>query len=363
LSKAAASVLMVIRDSGGGSQAGDVVHLRYIEAFLRERFAVVETLRLRPAGKVSRVLSMLGGLWPSEMTGYVNAANRKRLVEALSQQAYDYVYLLHECLFPYSAEVRQTGAHCVLFAMNSPSSLCATDPSPLQRALAPLPFAFERRYFVAPNATLLPVSRADARWLRSHGFPGQHFPIAPPGALPPKLLRAEARISRELVVTGSYDWWRKRRDLRAFAKDSPDLPIIVNDALAQRLLGPRAVLTDAKDVDWAGALRFGVITDRFTAGFKLKSLEYVANNCVILSLTDIRADYEGLPYWETFVRVVSGASGLQRAIDEICAEPEPVLLEQFRQFQAACTFRFEWQRCLVPFAPPFTPQPDFDDAP
>ena len=50
------------------------------------------------------------------------------------------------------------------------------------------------------------------------------------------------------------------------------------------------------------ALRIGLITDRFEAGHKLKTLAYVANNRIVLSFAEVGFDFVHIPYHDLFIR-------------------------------------------------------------
>lgn len=351
--------LYVVRRAVGGSQAGDQVHVRRMLRWLEPRLdlKIVELEPLSPAG---RVVNLFRG-WPVEMTGLWGPRNRKTLADAMAAHRPAYVYLIHEAIFPFADDVRD--ATSVLFCMNAISCLAESDPSPWVRLTAPSARAYEDRYFrPRDDRKLVLVSRADARWLRKRFASRERWPIAAPGALAARPLDESASLHREVLITGSYDWWRKRRDLKEFARRNVGAPLLVTDERAAQALGAGARRIDMKTLDTDSVMRFGLVTDRFLGGFKLKSLEYVANNAVILSRSDIRPDFEGLPDADLFVRYTPTVESVRLAMDELLGMPAAELVSRFKVFQAACSQRFAWDECLQPLVPPFVPNPALDDA-
>ena len=175
--------------------------------------------------------------------------------------------------------------------------------------------------------------------------------MAPAGAPPVSHLASDAPVLREAVITGSYGWWRKRRDLKTFALGpSIGAPIYAVDPVALDILGVQGrPLNDSVGWSWEAGLRFGLVTDLFLGGFKLKSLEYVAKNCVVLSLSDIRAEFKGLPHAEEFVHYIAGGKAeVGRTIEAMCRAPRAPLVARFLEFKSACMRRFQWEACLTP---------------
>lgn len=352
------TALFAVRAARGPEEGGDRIHVNRMIPFLRERMDV-EVVTLQNGGLRQRIRDLLRG-WPVEMTGYYSAVNRAALARALANRP-DYVYLVHESTFGLADLARSQGATVVLFSMNSIAMLMASGGSLSQALFAPLGYQYERRYFRQPGSILTVVSRLDARALRRTLGVDTRFPVVAPGIPPPVPLKAGAVVVAELVITGSYAWWRKRVDLKKFARRGPDLPVWIRDEMAGRILGGRARLIPATGMDWSGAIRFGVITDRFLGGFKLKALEYIANNCIVLAYCDIRPEFEGLPHAEEFVRIVKSTSDIYTEVAILMKRDTFSVAARFAVFQDACSERFDWAKCLAPLAPPFQPDPDLDD--
>ena len=264
---------------------------------------------------------------------------------------FDLAVLFNEVTFPMLTPVAREGVPAVLVAQNTHSLVAATDPSLIGRFMEPIAAAFERRWYANQAARLIVISNADLAGLRRVGVRRDDILLAPAGAPPASRLTRDAPVLQEAVITGSYGWWRKRRDLKTFAL-GPSLgaPVYAVDPVALAILGAEGrCLIEAGGWSWEKGLRFGLVTDRFLGGFKLKSVEYVAKNCVVLSLSDIRAEFEGLPHAEEFVRYIGGGKAeAARTIELMCQEPHAPTIARFLEFKSACMRRFEWEACLAP---------------
>lgn len=330
------------RDASGG----DTIVYRRLTAHVAER-TDMRLLELTPIPRLAQ-LYHLARATPPEATRYISRRNRRALRDALAD-GYDVVLFGHESTFPLSDEPAIGKARKLFFAHNVHSLIAATDRSLVARLTGAAARAFEKRWYADPSAELICISQADVRGLAEHGLGSAPVAVVPPGAPPPVPLRPDARVLSEAVLTGSYGWWRKRRDLKHFASQAPlPTPIRVADPLAESILSGRDTPLAKGGVDWGAGLRFGLITDRFQGGFKLKSLEYVANNCMVLSLCDLSAEFEGLPYAEEFVRWVSGKEEMGAVIGSTLAQSQDDLLARFSIFKAACMARYDWSQTLAP---------------
>lgn len=331
------------RDASGG----DTIVYRRLAAYLAER-TDMRLLELTPIPRLAQLYHVARAT-PPEATRYISRRNRRALRQALEGGDYDVVLFGHESTFPLSDEPAIASARKLFFAHNVHSLIAKTDRSLVARLTGAAARTFEKRWYADPSAELICISQADVRGLAEHGLGKAPAAVVPPGAPPPVALRADARVFPEAVLTGSYGWWRKRRDLKRFAAEPPlPTPIRVADPLAEEILSRRDTPLAMGDLDWGAGLRFGLITDRFQGGFKLKSLEYVANNCMVLSLCDLSAEFEGLPHAEEFVRWVSGKAEMGDVIAKTLAQPQAELLARFAVFKAACMARYDWSQALAP---------------
>jgi hypothetical protein len=185
--------------------------------------------------------------------------------------------------------------------------------------------------------------------LRASGVGRAPVFVAPPGAPPAAAFPAPFRVADTIVLTGSYGWWRKRRDLQAFLESATAaVPIYTADREAQAIIAQAGFpLVEAKP-DIAAALHFGLITDRFEGGFKLKSLEYVAGNCVVLAFCDLSLEFEGLPHAGEFIRKIASVEEARGIMVAMQAENPVALGQRFHAFREACLARYEWNACLAP---------------
>jgi hypothetical protein len=334
--------------AAGGANGGDEVIYKRSIAYLK-RDADTELFELQPVGKARQIFEIFRGA-PPEATRFTGGDNAERLAAVLAGSQFDAVCLFNEVTFSYTGQVKAAGLPVVLIAQNVHSLVAATDPSAVARLLRPMAVAFERRFYADPQIALVCISRADVEGLKAAGIERtRDLWIAPAGAPPAKPLSPDAPILREAVLTGSYGWWRKRRDLKSFAAGEPlGAPVLASDPLALEILGEEGRQVEASEVDWSAGLRFGLITDAFVGGFKLKSLEYIANNCVVLSMSDIAIEYEGIPHAEEFMRITPTKADARRAIEAILAQPHQGVIERFLEFKAACMARYEWEACLKP---------------
>ncbi len=341
-------LLLALRPASTGSaQGGDEIMYRKSFPYLRER-AELDVLELQPIGKFAKVLK-LATMTPPECTRFISRANARAVATQLAAQRYDGVLLFNEVCFPMLSTVKRAAVPAVLIAQNVHSLVAATDPSPLARALRPLALAFERRFYADPASRLVAISAVDVAALRATGIARDDILVAPPGAPPAEPLAPDAPVLGEAIVTGSYDWWRKRRDLKSFAAGAPlGVPILASDSAARAILGEEAESIPDTPGFWSQGLRFGLVTDAFIGGFKLKSTEYVARNCVVLSMGDIAADFEGLPHAAEFVRILADKDAARAVIRAMRAENPEALVARFLEFKQACLTRFEWGRCLAP---------------
>jgi hypothetical protein len=331
-----------------GAQGGDEVIYRKSIPYLA-RFMAVETFELQPVGKIAKIANILKGN-PPETTRFMSRANAEGVTQKLKSGQFDIVFLFNEVSFSQLPQVKAFNIPTVLVAQNVHSLVAATDPSRVARLLRPLALAFERRWYDDRYAGLVLISQADLMGLRQAGITRQDVTIAPAGPPPTVPLSADAPVLHEAVLTGSYGWWRKRRDLKSFAAGPPlGLPIYATDPLALDILGDEGrSLEAASDWSWQSGLRFGLVTDAFLGGFKLKSLEYIAQNCVVLSLSDIRPEFEGLPHAEEFVLSLNSKEEVAQAISEMLAKSPEGLVARFIEFKTACLERYNWENCLKP---------------
>jgi hypothetical protein len=168
----------------------------------------------------------------------------------------------------------------------------------------------------------------------------------PPGMPPLVPLRGDAGVKRELLISGSYDWHPKHRDVIAFAREyatvADRLPILAAGLPAQAvaLLRPHTISVEAA----GSAIRFGLITDRFVAGHKLKTGYYLANNAVVLSFADVSGDFSDIPDHDFFIRKVHNVGEISRHVSAVMTEETHKLRTRLETFKQRCAEVFSWRR-------------------
>jgi hypothetical protein len=220
-------------------------------------------------------------------------------------------------------------------------------PNPLAYPAALRAGLWERRWYRADHfAAIGALSKRDLSYLESFRQKPKLL-LLPPGMPPCLELDPEAMLRKELVIQGTFDWFPKRRDVIRFARDymamNQRLPILA-DSLppeATRLLQPSGI---PSTTDMHRFIRFGVITDRFVAGHKLKTMAYIASNMIVLSLADVSFDFSHIPDHDFFIRKINSVAEIPYHVDAVADLPVASLRMRFSRFQEACARDFSWHR-------------------
>jgi hypothetical protein len=330
-------------------EAGDSVVLRRVAMALSQAFEL-RFVQIESVPRLRRLANLARLDLPPELLRYDGPINRDRLAQALAAEAPDLVLLLHEGAFLLLDQVEAAGLPCLLYPHNVHSLIGRTDPYWLSRLFVEPANRFERRRYGAAHAAMVCISEADRLALSANGVRNEALQVAPPGMPPLAPLAADATPSAQVVLTGSHGWWRKRRSLARFARSRGELDgrILVTDERALKLLGKGARLGRPQEITSGQTLQFGLIADYFTGGFKLKSLEYIAMNCIVLACCDIAMEFEGLPDAGLFIGEVRSKADVRHVIESFQAWPDAELVARFARFKAACARRFDWSRSLAP---------------
>jgi hypothetical protein len=187
------------------------------------------------------------------------------------------------------------------------------------------------------------LSRQDQAHVESLA-PGKHVLFTPPG-MPPLVPLVETAVFKpEILISGTYDWLPKHRDIVAFAEEygrsALRLPILANGlpAKAAGLLQPEA-LPEQPPGD---AIRLGLIPDRFDAGHKLKTTYYIASNAIVLSYANVLFDFADIEDHAFFIRKISRVDEIDRHIREISLVPPEDLRRRLTAFKQRCADKFSW---------------------
>jgi hypothetical protein len=338
--------LVITVSRSGASYSGDQIVLRHVLARLEHRYEC-EVLTVEGAGRVAKVANIILNQVPSEWSAYYSDRWFEAVRALTSRRSYARVFILYEALFYLAEAVSPGAAKVVLYSHNVPSQYSSGE-NPLETALHRLAVKAEMRWYAPINGEVVYISRSDRDAAVEAQLATPEARVAPPGAPPAKPLADDATFIGEAVITGSYDWWRKRRDLKAFATGCGDVVVHGFDPWVKEVLPSSRFYASADALDWTSHMRLGVVTDRFPGGFKLKTLEYVARNCAVFSSAPVMSDFTDLPYADRFVFDNQRPEQLADVCRALAARDPEVMRREFLAFKEACCAYYDWDRCLEP---------------
>jgi len=325
-----------------GAGAGDEVFDRRTVAALRAQGHTVTLLHPRRVSRLQEAANLLAGT-PYYRARFASARNLAACASASSKT--DVTICSWE---PLDVLVPVLPSPVILVLHNVTSrALPAMFPdSRLSRLAAARAGSWERALYrrgrVAAIATL---SRPDRDYVA--GLEDGPEPLLTIPGMPRAVrLAPGSGLRRELVLSGTFGWHPKRRDVIRFAEEYaplPDrLPVFASGlpAAAAKLLKPSE---PPNDESCAQAIRFGLIADRFEAGHKLKTLAYVANNQVVLTYADVSADFAEIPDYELFIRKLATTADIAQQAAAVAALPAEELRARFLTFQQRCAETFSWE--------------------
>jgi hypothetical protein len=323
--------------------AGEEVVDRKLKAELRLLGHQVDDLHLLPVSRARELFNLSLRRLPYYRARFESAAS----IAAIRTTApkYDAALVSWE---PFDRLALESPIPVVLLLHNITSSAIRSvfPGHPLARYLARRSDLWEHKTYADRRlSAIATLSINDQRYVSgiAKGLPVLY---TPPGMPPAAELSANARFVPELFVSGTYGWFPKRRDVLAFAREyaaCADKLAVVADALpaqAQALLRPHAATLS----DVESAIRFGLITDRFESGHKLKTAYYLANNAIVLSYANVSRDFEHIADHQFFVRKISTASDIARHAAEVSAIEPAQLRARMTAFKEQCQQDFSWRR-------------------
>ncbi len=167
----------------------------------------------------------------------------------------------------------------------------------------------------------------------------------PPGMPKVTELASDAPLLPELTILGTFDWVPKRRDVIRFAEEyagGGEQLTVRADRLppeADLLLKPLPAPTP---IEAAAAVRYGIITDRFESGHKLKTSAYIATNNIVISFADVSFDFDHIPDHDLFIRRVNSFEEMRAHMREIEALPWDLVRQRFITFRNRCAASLTW---------------------
>jgi glycosyltransferase involved in cell wall biosynthesis len=324
-------------DEGAGEEVVD----RKLKAALGRLGHTIDTFSPRPVSRLNEVVNLSLRRMPYYRARFESTESR-RVIRAISRD-YDAVVASWE---PFDGLALDSPRPTVLLLHNITSSAIRSvfPTHPLARYLARRGERWERRAYGDPRLrAVATLSVNDQRYVQSLSR-GTPVLYTPPGMPPIAELADDARFVPELLLSGTYGWFPKRRDVLAFAREYAALPgriPLLADGLPEQAalqLAPRPLAS----AEPTSAIRLGLISDRFESGHKLKTAYYLANNAIVLSYADVSKDFESLPDHTFFVRRIHAAADIARHVDELRAVPAEQLRTRMRRFKQACQERFSW---------------------
>lgn len=335
------NILWVGKEPENAAAGDEVFDQRLITACVAEG-ATVDCFYPEPLSRLGQLFNCaLSGL-PHDRARFATARNHRALAQAarrhrvavVSTEPFDEL-LLHVRL----------PAIPILHNMTSLALPSMVPHNPLAAFAARRARRWEERVYRSGRFGAVAVlSRRDEAYLR--GLTADTTILFTPPGMPPLVpLARDAKLRRELLLCGSYGWFPKRRDVIAFARDyavvADRLPIVA-DGLPPEAAG---LMPHVLPSERAGsAIRFGLITDRFVAGHKLKTGYYLANNAIVLSFADVTEDFADIPDHDFFIRRISDAREIGRHVAAVAAEEPRHLRARLETFKQRCAETFSWQR-------------------
>ena len=329
--------LLWIGKAATDGAAGDEIYDRRILGLLREMDQVdVATFHPSAAAPLNRATNVLRG-YPWYRDRYMSEANTRAARGAAAEA--DVVLVSWE---PFDGLVPLLGKPAIPILHNVTSlSLRAMYPSSVPaRLLSMVAARWERTLYGRLNQVVV-LSLADQQHIQRIA-PRAAVTYAPPGMPKAVPLSGDARFEASIILSGTYGWRPKRRDLLAFVaayrESGLDAPVFA-DGLPSEVAG---IARPMADLDPASAIRIGVIPDRFSAGHKLKVAAYVAMNAVPVAFCDLGEEF-ACPEAPDLILDKATPEKLAAHIRYLEAMPPLELRSKWDRLQAHFVRRFSWE--------------------
>lgn len=325
--------------------AGDaVVDCRLIQLLRQHLDLTCVTL---PPSKTAHIVgSWVRNLTPHTYSRYNTKSNSKVVADTVAETKPVRVIFSHECLAPLAKFCKQTPYTILIHNVHS----CIDTFGMLEYLLQYLYIRYERRLLSNIKEAIF-LSIRDMKCAESL-IGSRGWRCIPPGMPPDGFpLQENPVVEESLIIAGSIDWYRKGRDFTDFMRqfNGKSIPLIALNDMS-RYLGQQSYL-DAGEVDFTSTIRFGLSFDRFRAGFKLKVLDFINRNAIVLSLADLSDEFIGLPYAHDFVRHVRSVDEAEEIMKHVAAQPPGRLARHLNIFKASCEARFDWYTLAAGVAP------------
>jgi hypothetical protein len=180
------------------------------------------------------------------------------------------------------------------------------------------------------RASVVALSSNDAAALEEHlsnpvtvvlpGVPDARIPI----------LKGVAPV---LNAVGSQEWAPKRRDMARFLRAWGGKPRSVKLDTTRAFINREVHHTP---------VTFGLVADRFDAGFKLKIGEYIVNGVVPIAMVDVYRDLRNLPFSSEFLVVAADADDAEQKILSATSRWDDATTSRFLAFREAAMASMTW---------------------
>lgn len=333
--------LLWIGKAADGSDGGDEIYDRKLIAALPAGISV-DRVGINRAS----VASQLGAISRGVPHPRFRFSSPDSIEEIRNQSArYDVAVISLEALESY-ADGLQCPALLILHNIHSDGLGQIYSRSSFAAFLARWSRRWEKKIYGRKNLAIGVLSERD-RTLLLGIAPAANVVVVPPGSPPPASLAPNAHIVMEALISGSYSWAPKRRDVQRLARELSSSASNIRFLADRPLPRVAASALQAEGYDSSssdGNVRFGLIPDTFISGFKLKATYYIANNFICLTRCDIASEFDGIPDAKRFVRYVPRGEDAAAIMEEYRAWGAEDLRARFGAFKEAVTDRFTWRR-------------------
>jgi hypothetical protein len=153
------------------------------------------------------------------------------------------------------------------------------------------------------------------------------------------------KISKCLFISGNYKWSLKRKSLEKFLSSYDGRYEIVIDSDCEVLIFylnkfNLKYRTKIKLDEYS--VMIGLISDDFLSGFKLKTLELISKNCLILSFSDLRDEFSFIDNSEKYISYCESMDDFYSFCEDKLSFTEEDL-KSFIEFKSIIKNKFNWE--------------------
>lgn len=330
----------------GSTSGGEDIYDKMLITHLEAKHEVTRFTPL-PVSPFRKSLNTALGI-PVYRASYHSRENTRRLRHSIEKACPELVIISWE---PFDSLVRNIDLPVIMILHNVTSNSIKEvfRGNPLIKLYSIRIKTWERQLYRRKNIKSLITLSEDDACLVKKLVGSKPVQVISPG-MPKAAPAPKAEVRPELLISGTYGWFPKRRDLRRFVRyvaKALEFPLIClwDHPLPDGISMPDSgSYTDVHN--WSPAVRFGFVPDTFVSGFKLKTGSYISNNCIVISCSDFGSDYADLPHQSTFMRKILSLDEIKPIVDEIAMMSPNDLTSMFQQFKTATINRFSWSTAL-----------------